>query len=121
MLKAEDHIQKLQEELRKMKEKKGKAESGISGGVSDQQLEDLKKDIRDNISDINKKINNLQRDSSQHDKDISELQEMAKKEGEEEVNEVKEESKGDSDLSEIKKRLEEVDHRQKQDVKCLQE
>ena len=36
MLKAEDHIQKLQEELRKMKEKKGKAESGTSGGVSDQ-------------------------------------------------------------------------------------
>ena len=57
---------------------------------------------------MNKKINNLQRDSNQHDKDISELQEMAKKEGEEEV---KEESKGDSDLSEIKKRLEEVDRR----------
>ena len=59
-----------------MKEKRAKEGSGNGGnnvvsGVTDQEFEDLKRDIRDKMDVTNKKINNLQTDSNQHEKDIN--------------------------------------------------
>lgn len=75
---AEYNIQRLDEELKRLllnrqnesstsNNEKSTANSGAIGSA----LDDLKNDLRDRLDVINKKINIIQSDSNQHDKDIS--------------------------------------------------
>lgn len=87
MSKAEEHIKKLDDELKKLKERKSGLNSENNsnnnsnnannannannsaqpgGGVSDQEFEDLKNSLKDKIDVINKKLSNLQNESTNH-------------------------------------------------------
>ena len=139
---AEDDIKKLQDQLSSMKnnhqgsseeanKNNSNNENNANSNVSDKQFENLKKDLKDKLDVINKKINNLQSESNQHDKDISYLkdhisqghednaEESGEKEGKEGSLDANEAKKITIDLSALKKKLEEVDNRERKDVKEL--
>jgi hypothetical protein len=47
-----------------------------SSGKNDKDLEDLKKDFREKLDIINKKINNLQSDTDNHEQEITYIKEI---------------------------------------------
>lgn len=131
---AEDNIQRLDEELKKLllnrqneSSTSNNEKSTVKSGVSDSALDDLKIDMRDRLDVINKKINIIQNASNLHDKDISQLRELIDQ-GQRHIEESESENKGStlnesisSDLLKLKKRVEDLDNREKKDVKDLQE
>lgn len=131
---AEDNIQRLDEELKKLllnrqneSSTSNNEKSTVKSGVSDSALDDLKIDMRDRLDVINKKINIIQNVSNLHDKDISQLRQLIDQ-GQRHIEESESENKGStlnesisSDLLKLKKRVEDLDNREKKDVKDLQE
>lgn len=131
---AEDNIQRLDEELKKLllnrqneSSTSNNEKSTVKSGVSDSVLDDLKIDMRDRLDVINKKINIIQNVSNLHDKDISQLRQLIDQ-GQRHIEESESENKGStlnesisSDLLKLKKRVEDLDNREKKDVKDLQE
>ena len=131
---AEDNIQRLDEELKKLllnrqneSSTSNNEKSTVKSGVSDSALDDLKIDMRDRLDVINKKINIIQNVSNLHDKDISQLRQLIDQ-GQRHIEESERENKGStlnesisSELLKHKKRVEDLDNREKKDVKDLQE
>ena len=131
---AEDNIQRLDEELKKLllnrqneSSTSNNEKSTVKSGVSDSALDDLKIDMRDRLDVINKKINIIQNVSNLHDKDISQLRQLIDQ-GQRHIEESESENKGStlnesisSDLLKLKKRVEDLDNRETKDVKDLQE
>lgn len=71
LLSAEEHIKKLDEELKKLQNIQGHNSQNQSNVASssrgDKDVEELRKDLRDKLDVINKKLNNLQSETDHHD------------------------------------------------------
>lgn len=71
LLSAEEHIKKLDEELKKLQNNQGHNSQNQSNVASssrgDKDVEELRKDLRDKLDVINKKLNNLQSETDHHD------------------------------------------------------
>lgn len=70
-MKAEEQISRHDKDIKDLLENKDKNKVGpaqsSSGGKTEKDLEDLKKDLRDKLEIINRKISNLQSDYDNHD------------------------------------------------------
>jgi hypothetical protein len=75
LLKAEEQISKHDKDIKDLLENKDRNAGGqaqpSSGGKIDKELEDLKRDLREKLDIINKKINNLQSDTDNHEQEIA--------------------------------------------------
>jgi hypothetical protein len=71
-MKADEQISKHDKDIKSLLENKdknnvGPAQASSSSGKTEKDLEDLKKDLRDKLEIINRKISNLQSDFDNHD------------------------------------------------------
>jgi predicted nucleic acid-binding Zn-ribbon protein len=70
LLKAEDTINKHEKDIQELQErgngKEGQS-SAPSSGKGEKDLDELKRDLRDKLEIINRKISNLQSDSDNHE------------------------------------------------------
>lgn len=67
----------MNKELKDLKSRgSSNGQNNGASGISDQQFQDLKKDIKDKMEVANKKINNLQTDSNHHDQEIGYIKDM---------------------------------------------
>ena len=71
-MKADEQIVKHDKDIKSLLENKdknnvGPALASSSSGKTEKDLEDLKKDLRDKLEIINRKISNLQSDYDNHD------------------------------------------------------
>lgn len=72
LMKADEQIVKHDKDIKSLLENKdknnvGPALASSSSGKTEKDLEDLKKDLRDKLEIINRKISNLQSDYDNHD------------------------------------------------------
>lgn len=128
LLSAEEHIKKLDEELKKLQNNQGHNSQNQSNVASssrgDKDVEELRKDLRDKLDVINKKLNNLQSETDHHDQEIGYLKDILSQTDRNSEGVQAEETNGEgfkTDLSDLRKRIEEVSDREKKDVKNLQD
>jgi hypothetical protein len=79
LLKAEEQLSKHDQDIKDLFESREKSKGGQStapASKGDKDLEDFKRDLRDKLEIINRKIANLQSDSDSHDQDISEIKDI---------------------------------------------
>ncbi len=92
-MKAEEQISKHDKDIKYLLQNKDINKAGptqpAASGKTEKDLEDLKRDLRDKLEIINRKISNLQTDYDNHDQQINDIKEMIsnedttnKKEGE---------------------------------------
>lgn len=79
LLKAQELINKHEADIKSLLEQRDRGsptEPSSSGPTPSKEVEDLKRDIRDRLDTLNKKISNLQSESNTHDQEISYIKEM---------------------------------------------
>jgi hypothetical protein len=79
LLKAEEHITQHDKDIRDLLDGKDKNKPGQpqpSSGRGDKDLEELKRDLREKLEIINKKINNLQSDTDNHEQEINYIKDI---------------------------------------------
>lgn len=122
---AEDNIQKLQEQLKRLQQSKGKEGSQnnnqSSGGVSDKEFEQLKKELKDKFDVVHKKMNDVQAEINHHDQEIGYIKDLLAQDQEKDSSDKNKTNISKEDLLELKKKIEEVNDREKKDYKHLLE
>lgn len=77
LLKAEDQINKHEKDIKDLLDGKDKNKNGQSQSTfnnkNDKDLEELKRDLREKLEIINKKISNLQSDTDNHEQEINDI------------------------------------------------
>lgn len=122
LLKAEESIAQHDKDIKDLQNRDNKSGQSTAPSSSkvEKDLEDFKRDLREKLEIMNRKISNLQSDTDNHEQDIAEIKDiLAQHEGNKHEDEAQTENQNkeegavvsSKDLSDLRRKIDEVDRR----------